>query len=326
MAAEGERLDLRQLDYFVHVAELGSFSRAAGLLSIAQSALSARVRQLEVELKQALLHRNGRGVTPTEAGKRLLQHARGILMQVDRTRDELAALRGAPTGRLVVALPPVIARLLTVAWLKRFRAHFPGASIGMMEGMSAYIAEWVSSARADIGLAFNPRPSPALEIHPLLVQRMVLVGPRNARLRAREIPLRTLPRYPLIIPSRPNANRMLIEMQLGHLGLKPTIALELDSVASVLDAVRENYGYAILPRTSLRSYPGLEHFVARPIVRPKLLIPISLIVSAQRPITPLAQQALGLLGELAGELLAPDAERPPAPADRPVSEQGDGKK
>ena len=66
-------MDLRQLDYFVHVAELGSFSKAASLLSIAQSALSTRVRQLEVELKQPLLHRNGRGVTPTDAGKRLNQ-------------------------------------------------------------------------------------------------------------------------------------------------------------------------------------------------------------------------------------------------------------
>ena len=65
-------MDLRQLDYFVHVAELGSFSRAASLLAVAQSALSHRVRQLEVELKQPLLYRNGRGVVPTEAGKRLL--------------------------------------------------------------------------------------------------------------------------------------------------------------------------------------------------------------------------------------------------------------
>lgn len=300
-------MDLRQLDYFVHVAELGSFSRAATLLSTAQSALSARVRQLEVELKQPLLHRNGRGVTPTEAGKRLLQHARGILMQVNRTREELEALRGAPTGRLVIGVPSTIARLLTVPWLKRFRDQFPGASIGMMEGMSASITEWVSTGRADLGLVFNPQPSPALEIVPLLEEPMFLVAPRGTRLRAKEIPLRALPRYPLVIPSRPNANRMLVEVQLGHLGLKPVIALELDSIASVLDAVREGYGCALLPPTSLRAYGALEHLVVRPVVRPKLLIQISLIVSAQRPTTPLAQQALALLREVAGAILASDA-------------------
>jgi len=125
-------------------------------------------------------------------------------------------------------------------------------------------------------------------------------------LRAKVIPLRQVPRYPLVIPSRPNANRMLMDVELGHLGLKPTIALELDSISSVLDAVREGYGYAVLPPTSLRSWGALSSFVVRPIVRPRLLIQISLIVSAQRPTTPLAQQALRVLHELGRQTLAPD--------------------
>jgi LysR family nitrogen assimilation transcriptional regulator len=99
---------------------------------------------------------------------------------------------------------------------------------------------------------------------------------------------------------------MLMDVELGHLGLKPTIALELDSISSVLDAVREGYGYAVLPPTSLRSWGALASFVVRPIVRPRLLIQISLIVSAQRPTTPLAQQALRLLHELGRQVLAPD--------------------
>ena len=72
-------MDVKQLDYFVHVADLGSFTKAASLLSVAQSALSHQVRQLEVELEQTLLYRNGRGVTPTDAGRRLLAHARGMV-------------------------------------------------------------------------------------------------------------------------------------------------------------------------------------------------------------------------------------------------------
>src|SRR2546422_8210 len=198
-------MDLRQLDYFVHVAELGSFSKAASLLSIAQSALSTRVRKLEVELKQPLLHRNGRGVTPTDAGKRLLVHARGILMQVDRTRAELAEFRSTPSGHIVIGLPP---------------------------------------------------------------------------------------RYPLIAPSRPNANRMRIEAQLAYFGLKPTIALEVDGVATVLDAVREGYGYTVLPLTTVRPYNAADSFSIQPIVKPRLMIQLALIVSAQRPTTTLTQQVL----------------------------------
>ena len=103
-------MDLKQLDYFVHVVETGSFTKAASLLSVAQSALSHQVRQLEVELRQVLLYRNGRGVTPTDAGKRLLAHARGILVQVNRARDELAEARDAPVGHVVLGLPATMAR------------------------------------------------------------------------------------------------------------------------------------------------------------------------------------------------------------------------
>ena len=297
-------MDLRQLDYFVHVAELGSFTRAASLLSVAQSALSHRVRQLEVELKQPLLYRNGRGVTPTDAGKRLLVHARGILMQINRTREELAELRGAPAGHVIVGLPPTFARLLTVPLVNPFRERFPNASIGTMEGLSASIVEWVATGRVDIGLVFNPTPSPAVEILPLLEEPMFLVAPEGGRAAARGVvALKELPRFPLIVPSRPNANRMRIEWQLARVGLKPTIALEIDGIATILDLVLEGHGYAVLPLSSLRSHGDVERYVLRPIVKPRLLIQVALVTSAQRPATPLAQKVLAFILELAARLL-----------------------
>jgi LysR family transcriptional regulator, nitrogen assimilation regulatory protein len=316
MATErgGRHVDLRQLDYFVHVAELGSFTKAASMLSIAQSALSARVRQLEVELKQPLLLRNGRGVTPTDAGKRLLQHARGILMQVSRTCADLAELRSEPSGHIVIGLPTTIAKLLTVPLLKTFRARFPNASLGLMEGLSAYIVEWVTTGRADIGVAFNPAPSPSIETRPLLEEPMFLIGARSAvARRASVVPLRQLPRYPLVLPSRPNANRMRVDTELAYLGLKPSIALEVDGVATLLDAVREGFGHTVLPLTTLRPYNQDDYFSIRPIVRPKLMIQLSLIISAQRPTTPLTQQMLQLLPPMALPILkgeAPGASEP----------------
>lgn len=307
-------MDLRQLDYFVHVAELGSFSRAASMLSTAQSALSHRVRQLEVELKQPLLYRNGRGVTPTDAGKRLLVHARGILMQVNRSREELAELRGAPAGHVVVAMPPTIARLLTVPLVNSFRARFPNASFGMMEGLSAAVVEWVSTGRADIGLVFNPAPSPAIEITPLLEEPMFLISGKGRAPRSSAVPLKELPRYPLIVPSRPNANRMRIETQLAYFGLKPAIALEIDGIASILDLVDGGHGYAVLPASSLRAYGHAEAFATRPIVRPKLTIQISLVTSAQRPTTPLTQKVLAFIPELAVQAIAGSPKKTPDPS------------
>ena len=206
-------MDIKQLDYFVHVADLGSFTKAASLLSIAQSALSHQVRQLEVELEQTLLYRNGRGVTPTDAGRRLLAHARGILMQVRRARDELTESRDAVVGHVVLGLPPTIARALTVPLFKSFRSSFPNGNFGMVEGLSASILEWLVEGRVDIGLVYNPRPLPSVELIPLREQEMFLISPKitGKDQRIKPVPLKELPRYPLIIPSRPNANRMRVE-------------------------------------------------------------------------------------------------------------------
>ena len=100
-------MDLKQLEYFVRVAELGSFTRAAIELDVAQPALSRQVRLLEVELRQTLLVRSGRGALPTEAGKLLLEHGRGILYQVERAReDQSRRLAVSCSGAAIMPRPP----------------------------------------------------------------------------------------------------------------------------------------------------------------------------------------------------------------------------
>ena len=92
-------MNLRQLEYFVHVAELGSFSKAALVLGVAQPALSRQVRALETELRETLLLRDGRGVRLTDAGTRLFEHSVGILQMVSRAREDIGANRDEPVGR-----------------------------------------------------------------------------------------------------------------------------------------------------------------------------------------------------------------------------------
>ncbi|MGH6790730.1 MAG: LysR substrate-binding domain-containing protein, partial [Pseudolabrys sp.] len=305
LSTPARQMDFKKLEYFVHVADLGSFTKAAALLSIAQSALSHQVRQLETELDQTLLYRNGRGVTPTDAGRRLLAHARGILMQMRRARDELTDARDAMVGHVIFGLPPTLARLLTVPLVKSFRKSFPKGTFGVVEALSASIVEWLVEGRVDIGLVYNPQPLPSLEIRPLHEQEMFLVSSTagGKRKPGKSVQLRELPRYPLIIPSRANANRMLVDSQLAHLGLKPQIEFEIDGIASVLDLVHEGYGYAVLPLSSLRSHPFGRNFTAWPIVRPKLSIQLSLVTSAQRPITPLARESLSLIEKTVSRVL-----------------------
>src|SRR5574343_1846910 len=143
-------MDLKQLEYFVRVAELGSFTRAAHALDVAQPALSRQVRLLEVELRQNLLVRNGRGATPTEAGKLLLDHGLSILHQVERALEELGRVRGALAGRVAIGLPPSLARVLTVPLTRAFRLDLPEASLSISEGLSAQMQSWLTEGRLDL--------------------------------------------------------------------------------------------------------------------------------------------------------------------------------
>jgi LysR family transcriptional regulator, nitrogen assimilation regulatory protein len=306
-------MDIRQLNYLVHIADNGSFTKAAALLGVAQPALSRQVRSLEIELGQTLLYRNGRGVSPTEAGKRLLAHARGILNQLDRAREELQEMKGAPHGRVVVGAPPTVAKMLAVPLVKEFRSRFPRASLGIVEGLSVYVHEWLLIGRIDIALLYNPVPSPAIDILPFIEEDLYLIRPMSdsSNARAKTIRLRDLAKYPLIIPSRPHAIRMQVETTLANLGLKPAIALEIDGVAAILDLVAQGHGYAALPFNSISQAGGSPRLHAQAIV-PSVKNKLSLAVSAQRPSTPLATQTLTMIRDIGKRVLqSPQSTRLP---------------
>ncbi|GIK85519.1 MAG: LysR family transcriptional regulator [Betaproteobacteria bacterium] len=299
-------VDLKQLEYFVAVADAGGFSRAARLLGVAQPALSRQVRALEVELRQNLLVRNGRGAVPTEAGKRLLDHGRGIVQQVARARAEVEAVKGEPVGHVSVALPPTLARLAAAPLVIAFRQRFPRATVSIVEGLSSTILEWIVVGRADIGLVYNPAPSPAIDVRPLLDEDLSLIVPRDARAgaQARSVRLRDLPDYPLIIPSRPHAIRALVEARLAAIGRRPTVALEVDAVSAIVELVAEGLGHAILSPQALRGESAARRLRARAIV-PALRSSLAVVVSAHRPATLLQSACVALVGSVVGKPLRP---------------------
>jgi LysR family nitrogen assimilation transcriptional regulator len=292
-------MDLKQLHYFVSVVDLGGFSRASRLLGVAQPAISRQVRALEVELRQSLLLRNGRGAVATAAGRRLLEHARSILQQVERARRDVDEAKGAPVGHVVVGLPPTLALALTAPIVREFRRRWPRASVSIVEGLSVHIHEWVAIGRADVGVLYNPPASAALDLTPLLDEQLCLVSRRAAARQSATVRLRDLPRYPLIIPSRPHAIRTLVEARLAALGARPQVALEIDAVGPILELCAEGQGHAVLSRRAIEGAEIRRKLVARPIVQPSLTTSLALAVSAQRPSTPVQDAAVALVTELA---------------------------
>ena len=302
-------MDLRQLEYFVRVAELGGFTRAAVALGVAQPALSRQVRLLEVELRQNLLVRNGRGALPTEAGKLLLEHGRGILHQVERAREELGRIRGALAGRVAIGLPPSVAKVLAVPLIRECRKRMPEATLSISESLSLGMQESLASGRLDIALLYNAAPTPEIELTPLLEETLFLVQRKPSGVLASKgrtaVSLRDVAALPLVIPTRPNALRMLVETEMANLGCHPRIALEIDGVAAILDLVADGAGSAVLSRHAVETSARPKAFAMRPIGKPPLRSKLSIAVSAHRPATLTQQAMLELIQVTARNLLEP---------------------
>jgi LysR family nitrogen assimilation transcriptional regulator len=294
-------MDLKQLEYFVRVAEMGSFTRAAIALDVAQPALSRQVRLLEVELRQNLLTRNGRGAVPTEAGKLLLAHGRGILHQVERAREELGRVRGSLAGRVAVGLPSTLARVLTVPLTRAFRQQMPDATISISEGLSVAMQDSLVNGRLDIAVLYNAQPSAEIEIVPLQDEDLLLVQMRPPGLQEDPAPgpisLKEVSLLPLVIPSRPNAIRMHVESEMANIGCRPKIALEIDGVSAILDLVADGAGSAVLSRNAVVNSIRPSAFSVRTIHEPLLRTKVSLATSSLRPITLTQQATLALIGQ-----------------------------
>lgn len=302
-------MDLKQIEYFVRVAELGSFTRAAVVLNIAQPALSRQVRLLEVELRQNLLVRNGRGAIPTEAGKVLLEHGRGILHQVERAREELGRVRGALAGRVAIGLPTSVARVMTVPLTRAFRQELPEVGLSISEGLSGAILGGLNSGHLDLVVLYNAQPSRETDVAHLLDEDLVLVRARPPGLLEDPPPgpiaLSEVAQLPLVIPTRPNAIRMHVESEMAQIGCTPQVALEIDGVSAILDLVADGAGCAVLSRNALLNSPRPSAYTAQAIGTPPLRIALSLATSLQRPSTQVQKAALDLVRRTAAAVFQP---------------------
>lgn len=301
-------MEMKQLEAFVHVVELGGFTRAATILDTNQPSLSRLVRQLEVELRQTLLHRHGRGVTLTDAGQVMLGHAKGILQQAERARHDLQKLRGVVGGHFSVGLSPSFARVAAHQLVRRFRLRFPDATISVAEGLSTYLTEWLMMGRIDAAVLYDTTLTQLIEKRAAFSEELYLIGmasppetlehdaPPGALPHAfPSIRLKDIGQYPLVIPGRMHAMRQIVEARAAEEGAKLTIALEIDAVSSILDLVCEGYGYAVLPLNAATRDPLKRNFSITRIVRPTLHTRLTIATSSQHPLSQLAIEVIDMI-------------------------------
>nr|WP_042183678.1 LysR family transcriptional regulator [Kibdelosporangium sp. MJ126-NF4]CEL15727.1 putative LysR-family transcriptional regulator [Kibdelosporangium sp. MJ126-NF4]CTQ93653.1 putative LysR-family transcriptional regulator [Kibdelosporangium sp. MJ126-NF4] len=240
-------MELRQLEYFVAVADECHFTRAAKRLHVAQSGLSAAIRSLERELGASLFIRSTRQVELTPAGRALLVEARRALSATDAARDAVAAVQGLVRGNLAVGTLQCVHVVNVPQVLARFHAAHPGVEIQLRQGGSRHLVDQVRAGRLDIALVARPlRPVDDVRIRPLASEPLVLAcGLEHPLANRIAVSLTDLTGEPFVDFQQDWGSRDLVDSVLAE----RRIAFEVNDVHSLLDLVRFGLGVALVPQS-----------------------------------------------------------------------------
>jgi LysR family nitrogen assimilation transcriptional regulator len=252
-------MDLRQLRYFVSIVDHASLSKAAERLHVAQPALSQHVRHLEEELRIQLLIRGARGVTTTEAGRRLHQHARRVLAQLDELPDLVRAGDDNPVGEV---------------------RRYPGVRIRPVEAMSGYVLDWLRRGEIDAAIVYATTDPVGVTTHHVLTEELCLFGqtgsqPAGAGCES-TIALAHVLKLDLITPGGGHGLRDLVDAAAASIRGSVKPAFEIDSYSQIKALSAKGFGYGILPEMAV-AREAREHFldvwhIVDPAIKRKIFI------------------------------------------------------
>lgn len=290
-------MDLRQLEYFVAVIEHGSISRAAAALNLAQPSVSRQIALLEEEFGQRLMDRTGRGVAATKAGETLLSHARVMLNAASQALSDLKELHAEPVGNVVIGLPNRVATSLAVPLIREFRRRLPHALLSIVEGLSLSLRDGMIAGRIDLGLMFDPAPTPLLSYEPLMRESMVLVAPKGSKL-PEQVSLASLADFPMVLPGTHNPIRSLVDAVLLPRKIKLRIVAEVGAVHTALSVVEHGLACSILPDSALYLNGSRADIKSAPIGPPAIRNQLVLAIPRARPTNRLIMETAKILREL----------------------------
>jgi LysR family transcriptional regulator, nitrogen assimilation regulatory protein len=231
-------MDLRQLRYFVAVAERGGFGAAASALNVAQSALSRHVQELEHELGGALLERGARGVSVTEAGKVLLARGRWLLGAVDDIKEEARTENREPSGTVRLGAPSSLADNFYAPLAAYFMKHFPRVRLELSEGLTETMSDRVLRAELDLAIVTQPQPNDHLDYDMLVVEQVFAIGPpRDPLLKRGRLTRAEFARLPAAI----------VPLSRNQFPPHVPFSIRVESSASLKRVVASGLGYGLLP-------------------------------------------------------------------------------
>ena len=248
-------MDLRQLEIFVKVAELGSFSKAAEALFLTQPTISEHIRTLEDELGVRLLDRLGRGAAVTKGGALLLSHAHRMLALSREARQAMESFLGRMSGELLVGASTIPGEYILPALIGRFKEKFPDIAITLLIGGSQAVTDWVVEGRAEIGMVGARSSHRSIESRELFPDDIVLIvsgaHPWHGR---KQVTMDELRAEPLLLRERGSGTRKALETALEAAGTGIAalrVVGEMGSTQAIKQAVKAGVGVSLLSRRAV---------------------------------------------------------------------------
>src|SRR5881296_367352 len=245
--------DLVDLNLFRHIVEAGSITHGAERSHLALAAASTRIRNMEEALGAPLLVRGRQGVAPTQAGRTLLQHARAILRQAERLREDLGAYAGGLAGQVRVLSNTNALTEFLPETLSSFLAAHPNVSVDLEEKLSDEIVGLIAEGVADIGIVAGTVDAGSLETYPYRTDRFVLVVARDHPLARRaRIDFAEVLDHDFVGLDRASALQRFLAEKAARIGQPLRLRVQLRSFDAVCRLVECNVGIGIVPETTAR--------------------------------------------------------------------------
>lgn len=297
-------MELRQLRYFVAIAERGSFSKAAERVFVAQSALSHQIAQLEDEVGTALFHRSRRGIELTDAGQRFLPHAVAILRQTEEALASARETTEEPSGKVVFGIPHSASSALALPLLREVRKTFPKIQFELTEELTGNLGKQLAAGQINLAVLFDDGHLSDFVSTPLLRERLYLIEPAQAPARrSARITLKQALALPLILPAHPHGVRPIIEAAAMKAGLAaPLVDADISSISILRTSLLAGLGRTLLPLMPLK--PEIEAGLLRAteIVNPPLERTLAICSSKHIPLSAASLAVTRLIRQLVNEL------------------------
>jgi DNA-binding transcriptional LysR family regulator len=248
-------VDLRQLEIFVKVAELGSFSKAADALFLTQPTVSEHIRTLEDELGVRLLDRLGRGAAVTKGGALLLSYAQRLLALAREARQAMESFQGRMSGELLVGASTIPGEYILPALIGRFKEKFPDIAITLLIGSSQAVTEWVAEGRAEVGVVGARSSHRGIDFRELMPDDIALIvsatHPWHGR---KQVTIEELRGEPLLLRERGSGTRGALETALAEAGTSLAafrVVGEMGSTQAIKQAVKAGVGVSLVSRRAV---------------------------------------------------------------------------